>query len=46
MNALLAAGYNFRLLLRWLALFLCALVQLARLTPHRPSARPQHLQNA
>jgi hypothetical protein len=33
-NAVLAAaGYNFRLLLRWLALLLRALIQLAMLTP-------------
>ena len=32
-NAVLAAVYNFRLLLRWLALLLRALIQLALLTP-------------
>ena len=37
-NAVLAAaGYNFRLLLRWLAELLCALLQLAPLN-NRPPA--------
>jgi transposase, IS5 family len=34
-NAVLAAGLNFHLLLRWLAAFLCAYFLAASQSPHR-----------
>jgi hypothetical protein len=46
-NAVLAAaGYNFRLLLRWLALLLHALIQLALLTPFSPNSNLSAARNA
>jgi transposase, IS5 family len=46
-NAVLAAaGYNFRLLLRWLAAFLCALIELALFFPPTADRTLSASQNA